>query len=264
MDLLIALKAGSSRQFRRRWWQPPACSPQPPLPPCQPRRLALSGSPEPYFAVNPHLFEDKELWSAERLRRLCSELGLAVSGSRTQLVARLQQFDRSSGIDSDAGYLERARGGDQSEQSGNLALVPIPCRSIPQQFKSGLSASSCGRPVLRRTRRRLALKLCRGEKSSSRLSERLPAAEEDACSSGSSTAAGPCEQPAEGHYPSKARRQKRQREERHAEGGHPTDSLRKEIRFSPFNSVQLIPLSGPLALKAALPLWLQDLLNKLF
>lgn len=239
MDLLIALKAGS-RQFRKLSShgydpvQPISCKL-----PTREQRLALRGAPEPYFVVNPHLFEDTDLWSAESLRKLCSDLGLAASGTRSQLVERLHDFDRNSLATDpkDAEYDDW----EEHAGSGNLTFVPISCDEIPKEFRAPLTNSPCARPALRK--RRVKCISRRHPPGYCCKSSECPAcacndaAAEKACSSNSPAcfARQPCSEVYE-----KKRGVKRQRSEDNTDPGSTTEPSRKKIKFSPFNNVQLI------------------------
>lgn len=232
MDLLIALKAGS-RQLRRR---PPSAVSYPMQPsacdaPTVARRLALSGAPEPYFVVNPHLFEDRELWPAESLRKLCSDLGLAASGTRSQLVDRLQDFDRNP-TGSDLKDLESEEWGEHQESS-NLSLVPICCDDIPPEFKTVLM-----NPPARRKRCTRSGRTCRHVEHC--CSRECAPPKNSAKSNCSSNGALCFAQRAGNNVQLHGRGLKRCRAEIPGEPCPVTDLSRKRIKFSPFNNVQLI------------------------
>ncbi|KAL8440944.1 hypothetical protein Emag_007592 [Eimeria magna] len=233
MDLLIALKAGSRRlHFPISYPK----HPDPPSDPKQQQRLALSGDPDPYFAVNPHLFEDQEIWPAESLRKLCSGLGLAASGSRLQLVDRLQGFDRKPSVGDGEHPLEEEAGG--CGESSNLTLRPIPPQNIPQKFKAGLTNAPCGRPTLRKRGSKLILKPRRRELCCNPAERmRMPSPEEQRVSFNGLGQAFHQTAASDGSLKEAHRGKKRQRCEMVAS---PTDPPRKRIKFSPFNNVQLI------------------------
>lgn len=238
MDLLIALKAGC-RQIRKPSShgydpvQPISCNL-----PTQEQRLALRGAPQPYFVVNPHLFEDRDLWSEESLRKLCSDLGLTASGTRSQLVERLHDFDRNSLVtDPKAAEYDELK---EHAGSGNLTFVPISCNGIPKKFRAPLTSSPRARPALRRRGVNCILRChppgsCRKSLKCSACARQDRATEKSCSDCPACSEAQPSSKVCE-----KKRGVKRQRSEDHAEPGSTTEPSRKKIKFSPFNNVQLI------------------------
>ena len=148
MELLIALKAGGLTLGRWSYSashqsQPLACST-----PSQTRRLVLNGAPDPYFVVNPHLFEDRNLWPEDGLRELGSDLGLTTSGTRFELIFRLQDFNRNlnTSYTADSEYEEC----EEHQESRYLNLVPIARDNILQRFKVAHVNPQSARPALTR------------------------------------------------------------------------------------------------------------------
>lgn len=66
--------------------------------------MISSAASQKFFAFNPSTFDDPELWTQRDLQRLCSKLGLRATGSRADLVHRLQVWHRSSHSDPECAW----------------------------------------------------------------------------------------------------------------------------------------------------------------
>ncbi|CDJ38347.1 hypothetical protein, conserved [Eimeria tenella] len=239
MDLLIAFKAGSHKVGRRSYLSP-ACRPTQPGPDGLSqtrRRLALDGSPDPYFVVNPHLFGDRQLWPTEGLRKLCSDLGFSTSGSRSELVERLQAFDKNPVGDS-LEYVETEFCVEQKE-SGYLSMLPIPRDNIPEGLVAALAtpAPQFSRPALRKQQNK-----CTCECGTNRLQHKfgewqeLELAERNTREASRTPSSADFAENGSGS----GRRLKRRRANSSREKSLASHSPRKRIKFSRFNNVQLI------------------------
>ncbi|CDJ63924.1 hypothetical protein, conserved [Eimeria necatrix] len=239
MDLLIAFKAGSHKVGCRSYLAP-TCRPAQPGPDSLSqtrRRLALDGSPDPYFVVNPHLFEDRQLWPTEGLRKLCSDLGFSASGSRSELVERLQAFDRNPVGDS-LEYVETEFYVEQKE-SGYLNMLPIPRDNIPEGLKAALAtpASPFTRPALRKQQNKCIWE-CGTNRSQHEFGEwqELELEERNTNEASRITSFADFTENGSGS----GRRLKRRRANSSKEKNLVSQSPRKRIKFSRFNNVQLI------------------------
>ncbi|EPT28567.1 hypothetical protein TGPRC2_272265 [Toxoplasma gondii TgCatPRC2] len=113
-------------------------------------RVALSDKPDPYFVLNPDMFDDAALWTAPRLQSLCEVLGLDPGAhsfsrrgrrgrSREELVRCLRDFHRNRW------YVDRRRGAknstltgtkarpEESQEGSNFFLVPVDFVDIPRE-----------------------------------------------------------------------------------------------------------------------------------
>ena len=251
MDILLTVKL-TSRQLRLR--RSPSTSVSPQLDSsstpssfmhCNTRRLALHGAPAPYFVVNPHLFEDPQLWPTERLRQLCSEFGCSPYGSRSALVGRLQDLDWDPTTDAPIDcFAAEDCVPQQQQQGGDEALSHLPLSSVctAEGMRAALEESQpaavsvkpvlmrrdseelCSYDALRMSSIRRAANESPQDKKTERKQQKTDASSADS---------------AQQQNMNRRRGTKRRREESTTEMQAAT-SPRKQIKFCPFNNVQLI------------------------
>ncbi|CDJ59423.1 hypothetical protein, conserved [Eimeria maxima] len=248
MDLLLTVKATSRKLRLRRSASSlsdsvssqlntvsdsAACRPQ------KARRLALKGAPAPYFAVNPHLFEDPQLWTTEQLRRLCSELGCSACGSRSALVERLQDldWDPTTGVNLECLPTEICEQEQQQHHrdDGAINMRPPPGVCTPAGIPSVLH-NPAGGPAL----------LQRETQDTCSSSDGNPPPASTAKSAGQISIKKKADRNQRGNEASSAtsgRGTKRKRQEqsiRELQKEETASPPRKQIKFCPFNNIQLI------------------------
>lgn len=122
-------------------------------------RLALGNKPDPYFVFNPDLFDDEDVWTESRLKQLCDSLELQAGGAaaettRDGLLESLRSFHRSRM------FTERWRISDEdflnfNQEGSNFFFVPVETMDVPSECVNVVDTAShdTAKPILKNARR---------------------------------------------------------------------------------------------------------------
>ncbi|PFH37356.1 hypothetical protein BESB_038140 [Besnoitia besnoiti] len=211
------------------------------------RRIALSDTPNPYFVFNPDLFDDAAVWTAPRLERLRRALGLNPptergrrTSSRGELVRCLKAFHRrrESAERTEAGCDVERRSLSEadlrlceaaSQDESNFFLVPVDAVDVPPECVRAVSGTPVEPGEPRKCRSILktcpSRHVCCGVEGASARVARESRRPQSLCASAGDQ-----------------RRGKTRKRSSTLAVGKETERLlsSKRIRFSAFNSVQLI------------------------
>lgn len=122
-------------------------------------RLALGNKPDPYFVFNPDLFDDEDVWTESRLKQLCDSLEIdagstATGRTRDRLLKSLRDFHRSRM------FTERWHVSDEdflnfNQEGSNFFFVPVETMDVPSECVSVVDTASHNRakPILKKARR---------------------------------------------------------------------------------------------------------------
>lgn len=99
---------------RRPLWLHPAHRTPPPL-----GRVAQA---EPYYSLNPGLFDSVEHWKYRDLQKLAKTLGISAGGKREDVVVRLQEYHRERRHSGQAGMFHSV---EVKANDGGAAINPV-------------------------------------------------------------------------------------------------------------------------------------------